>query len=263
MHSIPRFQPALQGARNFRSLQGLPALDGRQLAGHSLLRSDHLHDLTDADWAVLRSLGLRTVCDLRSTDERQHHPSRFPRNDVLDVHLPILADVRSDPRFGVRLREQPDALGAEAMMIAVYRELPGALAPHLGCLFDLLERGEAPILLHCTAGKDRTGFAVAVILHAFGISEEAILADYLCTADSSLMTDILHRTRLAQKVTAMLGVSCSDAMLDAVLGVREGYLGAAFDEVDRRYGSVANFLLTEAAMDSSRTSRLRDRYLAS
>jgi protein-tyrosine phosphatase len=257
--SIPL--PTLHGAQNFRSLAGSRAGDGRRLTGHSLLRSDHLHDLTDEDWAALRGLGLRTVCDFRSADERLRHPSRIPQGDVLDVHLPVLADVRSDPRFGLRLREQPDAHGAEAMMLAVYRELPGALAPHLGRLFGLLERGEVPLLSHCTAGKDRTGFAIAVVLHALGISDEVILADYLRTAESPLMTDSSHRERLGQKVETMLGVPCSDAMMDAILGVREGYLAAAFDEVVMRYGSMDRFLLTEAALDPVRIEGLRERYL--
>lgn len=97
--------PTLVGAKNFRSLKGLPARDGRRLGSHVLLRSDHLHDLTDADRATLAALGLRTVCDLRSAEERLRKPSRLPATGIHDLHLAVLADVRADPAVGAGRRK--------------------------------------------------------------------------------------------------------------------------------------------------------------
>jgi len=232
------------------------------LARDCLFRSDHLNDLTNDDWVALKSFGLRTICDLRSPRERQRHPSMVPLAGVLDIHLPIMADVRADPRYTIDFQGRFGAQEAEAMMVAIYRQFPGALAPHLRQLFKLLECNEAPVLLHCTAGKDRTGFVTAVLLHALGIDKEAILADYLRTADSHLMTDAQSRMRLAENIVMSLGMNCSDAAMDTILDVRESFFAAAFEELELRYGSLDGYLEAEAAMDAKRISQLRNRYLS-
>lgn len=253
--------PALTGADNFRSLKGLPMQDGRRIADHTVLRSDQLHRLDDNDWAVLRQIGLKTVCDLRSPAERTHYPNRLPETTPRQLHFNVVNDARVDPVFARMLAENPNATGAEQMMFEIYRRLPAALAEHLPALFGLLENDEVPMLIHCAAGKDRTGFATAVLLHALGASPETILEDYLLTASSPLMTDPVKRARIEESVSRMVHGTCSDEMIDAILGVRESYLQRAYDALNEQYGSMDQYLAS-AGLDTSRLARLRDRYLS-
>lgn len=253
--------PTLTGADNFRSLKGLRMQDGRHIADHTVLRSDQLHRLDADDWAVLRRIGLKTVCDLRSPAERKHYPNRLPEDNPRQLHFNVVNDVRGDPVFSRMLAENPNAAGAEQMMFEIYRRLPAALAEHLPTLFGLLEDDEVPVLIHCAAGKDRTGFAAAVLLHALGASPETILEDYLLTAQSPLMTDPVKRTRIEESVSRMIHGACSEAMIDAILGVRESYLQRAYDALNEQYGSMDQYLAS-AGLEASRLARLRDRYLS-
>lgn len=253
--------PALAGADNFRSLKGLRMQDGRRIAGHTVLRSDQLHRLDETDWAVLRQIGLKTVCDLRSPAERKHYPNRLPADTPRQLHFNVVNDVRGDPIFSRMLAEHANAAGAEQVMFEIYRRLPAALAAHLPALFGLLEEGEAPVLIHCAAGKDRTGFAAAVLLHALGASQETILEDYLLTAQSPLMTDPVKRARIEESVSRMIHSTCSEEMIDAILGVRESYLQRAYDALNEQYGSMDQYLAS-AGLDAPRLARLRDRYLS-
>jgi protein-tyrosine phosphatase len=253
--------PTLTGADNFRSLQGVRMRDGRHIAGHTLLRSDQLHRLDDNDWAVLRHIGLKTVCDLRSPSERQHYPNRLPEHTPRQLHFNVADDVRGDPVFSRMLADHPNATGAEQMMFEIYRRLPAALAGHLPTLFGLLEDDEVPLLIHCAAGKDRTGFVAAVLLHALGASPETILDDYLLTARSPLLTDPVKRSRIEASVSLMIHGACSEGMIDAILGVRESYLQCAYNALNEQYGSLDGYLAS-AGLDAPRLARLRDRYLS-
>ncbi len=147
----------LQGADNFRSLKGMVARCGRRIGGDVLLRADQLHSLTAEDWQALQRLGLRTVCDLRSAGERDRYPNRVPDPAIEQLHLEVLGDVRADPRVAAMLADNPQAEDAQDMMLEVYRQLPSLLAPLLPTLFTLFTQGNGSVLIHCTAGKDRTG----------------------------------------------------------------------------------------------------------
>jgi protein-tyrosine phosphatase len=255
-------RPQLTGTDNFRSLHGLPAHGGRRITGHAVLRSGQLHELNETDWVVLRTLGVKTVCDLRSDHERQHRPSRLPPDDgPQQLSMAIISDVRGDAGFAQMLRERPDAEGGEAMMLAIYRDLPQALAPHLQRLFGLFESGEVPVLIHCAAGKDRTGFAVAVLLHALGASRETIMADYLLSSPGPDAVSNTRREALRELVVNMVGRPCGDAMIEAILDARAEYLQAAFDSVEQQHGSMDAYIEAHAGLDADALQRLRDRWL--
>lgn len=168
----------LSGTDNFRSLIGMPTASGQRIAGHAILRSDQLHQLDENAWLTLKKLGVKTVCDLRSLGERERYPNRLPEYGLRQLILEVIADVRADPGFVEQLAENPSAENAENMMLDIYRRFPAMLAPHLPALFGLFESGDVPVLIHCAAGKDRTGFAVAMLLHGFGVSQADIIADY-------------------------------------------------------------------------------------
>lgn len=251
----------LNGTRNFRSLQGLPTVDGRRIAGHILLRSDQLDLLVEKDWALLQSLGLKAVCDLRSAGERARHPNNLPLPGLRQIAMEVISDVRGDPTLAAALTEQPNAQGAVQLMLEIYRRLPGSLAPHLRTLLGLLQEDAAALLVHCAAGKDRTGFAVAVLLHALGATPEAILADYLLSARPQCVNNPLRRSMVGDIVSRMTGLDAGcalvESMVDVIMDVRPTYLQTALDAVNTDYGSMDGYILRHAGLDARALQALR------
>lgn len=142
-------------------------------------------ELTQADLGTVQTLGIRLICDLRSDHERQQIPTRWPPScPTSTLHLNISADLRAGyTAMSKALLENPSARGATDAMLASYRQFPHAFANKLDQLFDSLLNGSGlPLVFHCAAGKDRTGFVAAMLLSALGVSREQILEDYLLTA---------------------------------------------------------------------------------
>lgn len=246
------------GAGNFRTLGGLLTRDGRRLRTHFLMRSDRLAHLTPEGWEQLAATGLTTICDLRSAVECAEHPNRVPAVlGIEEVTCEVDNDLRGNRRLRNMLLEQPTAAGAEALMIAIYRHLPQQVAPALGRIADRLLGGGAPLLIHCTAGKDRTGFAVAMLLHALGVSQEEIERDYL--ASGAWLHSHIHReSMMSGWLAATIPADARDGVCDALLGVRAVYLRASFDTIAQDFGSVEQYLEVAVGLDAAKRERLRD-----
>ncbi|MCC4117277.1 tyrosine-protein phosphatase [Aromatoleum toluclasticum] len=253
----------LSGTLNFRSLAGLPTKDGRRIAGHVVLRSDQLDRLQPADWEVLASLGVKTVCDLRTASERNRFPNSLPKQGMRQIPIELVGDVRSNPELVEPLRTRHGVEGAVEMMRQLYRQFPEALAPHLSTLFRLFREDEVPVLVHCVVGKDRTGFTVAVILHALGVADEAVMADYLLSARIREMADEERRAATARIINRITERDATEAMIDAILDARPEYLSAALDAVNERYGSMQGYLRARAGLDEQALAELRERWLES
>ncbi len=162
---------ALSGASNLRDLGGWPSAGGRTVRFGRIYRSAALTRLEDADVAKLAGLGIRTVCDLRGHRERVAAPSRLPA-DATEHSLPI------EPSVGAGLRDivaTGEATGENVMSVLRQAYVAYALewSHRYRCIFDLLlSDGGTPLLFHCSAGKDRTGFGAALILTALGVPRE-------------------------------------------------------------------------------------------
>lgn len=164
---------ALEGAVNFRDLGGYPAAGGRHVRWRTLFRADGLSNLTGSDRAVIRRLGVATVVDLRTTLEMER--GRFPVEEIPVGfhHVPLLDAVPDAEAF----ERAPGFLATQ------YREIAAQAAPRIGQVLALLARQHAhPVVVHCTAGKDRTGVLVAVLLGILGVDDETIVADYALSA---------------------------------------------------------------------------------
>nr|WP_314617805.1 tyrosine-protein phosphatase [uncultured Pseudomonas sp.] len=251
----------LQGADNFRSLKGMVARCGRRIGSDALLRADQLHSLTDEDWQTLQRLGLRTVCDLRSAGERDRYPNRVPDAAIKHLHLEVLSDVRVNPRVAAMLTDTPQAQDAQDMMLAVYRQLPGLLAPLLPTLFKLFTQNKGSVLIHCTAGKDRTGVVVMLLLHALGVAPECIMDDYLCSARRFSQLSAARQEAISHAVSRMAGRSVSEAALDAVLDARPEYLNAAYRVIESEYGGLDRYLQSFSGLSTADFQTLRDALL--
>ena len=234
----------LAGAHNVRDLAGLPAAGGRRVRPGVLLRGDHLDAVTDDDLEVLRDeVGLRTVIDLRTTREAPEAREWVGTLGLTRLHLPLVdLTGTTSPR---RVREEfGDDVGA------IYRRMLDVAAPNLvQILRFLVEDGHTPALVHCAAGKDRTGIAVAVLLAAAGVEEPAIVADYVATGER------LDRVRAAlarRELYRQMRQGSSPAMVLEATAI-EGVL----DTVRKTEGGAAGYLVAHGA-DQALVTRWRD-----
>lgn len=184
MYAPPSDRLQLAEAPNFRDLGGCPVGDGRRVRPGLLFRSEGLNALTDADVDVLSGARIRLVCDLRTAAERQAHPSRLPTDPapLVMVAHPDSEAQDANPEATMRVLEKSDArAGVEGYMHALYRSFPTTLASTTIALLERILCGKVPVLVHCAAGKDRTGFVCSLILHALGATDETVMAEYLET----------------------------------------------------------------------------------
>ena len=247
-------------APNFRDFGGQATRDGGRVRTGLLYRSEAIIEPADPDAALLASIGMALVCDLRGSSERNHLPNAWwTAAETECIDLDILGGLRGKTRLWETLRADPSADAARATMLGVYRELPRAAAPHLSRIFARLADGDLPVLIHCTAGKDRTGFVCAMILSALGVETDAIMADYLATNDR-----ISDRVRAATARFAgeNLRRDVPGHALDTLVSVAPEYLAASLEAIDESFGSADSYLEHEAGLDPARLRALHDRLIA-
>jgi protein-tyrosine phosphatase len=250
----------LQGAPNFRDLGGLTTLDGRRVRPRLLFRSEGPAHFNANDVATLRSLEIRTVCDLRSDGERAVHPNNWCDDSVL-LPLDIAIDVRVVGNEAWDLmRADPSAAGGRAAMAYNYRAMgrcmEGAFRQLIG---HLLQPHKVPVLIHCTGGKDRTGVMIALLLHALGVKADQIEADYLL---SSQFTGGPRFAVGLRKMFDDLGiVDPPPELIAPIIGVEASYLTVAMGELLLGTGSLDRFFEERIGLEESRRAALQDIFL--
>ena len=260
-------QPAsarlLAGAPNFRDLGGLKGVGGRVVRAGMVYRSGALDELLAVDLSLLETLGVSLCCDLRTGSERALSPSRWPEGRVPRLlELEFSSDVRAlSPELMQLLNDAPSADNAMQMMLGLYRSMPTTCAPLLARLFpELAGAADAfPVVIHCTAGKDRTGFVIAILLSVLGVAPVDIRADYLYSNHSS---EHLRRSAKVQALLRqLLGMTPDPHAVDALTKAAPEYLDAALTEVRQGYGSIERYLHEAAGIDATMQARLRQRLL--
>ena len=245
------------GAPNFRDFGGYRSADGKQVRWGYLFRSGQLSSLSDADVALLASLDLDLVFDFRRLEEQEADASRLPRQSTPRVvSLPIIPG--SNSRFFERAGEQsnqPDAMFN--FMLEINRDFAGPQAVTYSRMFrEILAAPDARFLVHCAAGKDRTGFAAAIILLALGVSRDLVMRDYLLTARYYLPERELDRLRRKYQLEHMVAES-----ILPMLEVHEDYLANALHHIDENYRSVEDYLEQALGVGPAELAELRARYL--
>jgi len=267
----PGGQIAIASVPNLRDLGGRPVLGGGVVRRGQLFRSAELAGIRDADLEELAGLGVRTVFDLRTEAERAARPDRVPAGADL-VELDVFADDMS-AAFGLSVgagdatparlaeflshpEEAAAMLGgdkASEMLVRGYRglvALPSARAAYGALYSALADGGRRPALLHCTTGKDRTGWGAAALLLLLGVSHADVMADYLLTGQQLLpmMQPLLERFRAA---------GGDPGLLSPLWGVRSEYLEAALDELSLRFGTIERYFEQGLGLDVACVSELR------
>ena len=254
----------LDGADNFRDLGGLPAADGRRIRWGQFYRADKLTDLTAEDLTYLGSLDLRSIVDLRSDAEIAEAPDILPegyRGRKIDyIHLPIYNEAEDTTNIKGRIlagtfgRDEADNLLVEVNRLLASRE-----AYRFQPFVDLIQSPErVPVVYHCTSGKDRTGFATYLLLHALGVDSAMVYNDYLM---SNYYRFDRNRRNLRKVNLAQYIKKVDPEVLKPLMLVDPAYLNAAVQEIERSYGTVDSFLVTEYGLTPERKKALRKRYL--
>jgi protein-tyrosine phosphatase len=245
MTDSPARHLALQGASNFRDLGGYPTTDGRTTRWRHIFRSNHLGQLTAADVEIVRALGVRSAFDFRGREERAAGICAL--NEVAVHSLPIEPTVVTALRAELAIGSLTAALAIELMRES-YRNYVRHNTHSFRALFGHLLEDRAPLVIHCTAGKDRTGFASALILHALGVADDVIAEDYLLT-------------NRHYKLGASSASDLPADVLDAIGSVEASYLAAAFDAVRSEYGDLETYLRDGLKLGTAERTALKARYL--
>lgn len=235
------------GAANFRDLGGYPAGGRRRTRWGRLFRADSLGDLTPADLEKLAKLELRGLVDFRLDLERSLKPNRLPNGATIrTLTLGFLPVGTREMLARVRAGEISTA-DIEREVVGHYRLFVTAHTDEFRrAVLFVADAENHPVLIHCTSGKDRTGFASAVLLLAVGAPRDVVVEDYLLT------------NRYRRDVSHLFGPRTPREVIDFLLSAQARYLEAALDEIDRRFGSFDDYLAKGLAIDDATRARLCD-----
>jgi protein-tyrosine phosphatase len=253
----------LASVPNLRDVGGYATTDGRVVRRGLAFRSDQLNPVAPGDMSVIEGLGLSTVVDLRSAEEAASRPDQLPPG-VTGVRFDVLADTgQSGAALVPMLLRDPARANAEwgergglAVFEETYRQLVSLQSARTGyrALFQVFaDRAKLPVLFHCTAGKDRTGWAAAALLSALGVPRGDVVADFLESNDVVL-------GRFQWVIDAFVAGGGNPQIPAAIFGARAEYLDAAFDEALRCFGSIDGYLSDGLGID---VASLRDVFLES
>jgi protein-tyrosine phosphatase len=234
----------MERLHNFRDFGGYPTHDGSVIKRGLLYRCGRLTEASPADLQELAALGIRTVCDLRTVKERRQRPDPvFGQTVRKSVHLPVKVKNHNESGFVAWFFAALFGAGRtfdyDRWSLEMYREYAADFRAEFAQVLRLAaDADNLPILIHCSAGKDRTGFAVSLIQSALGAPFEQVMQDYLRTNSllEQFKTDTLRQFRVFER----LGVS-SERFLP-LFEARQEYLLAAFDQIHQDYATVDAYI---------------------
>merc|ERR1712137_975179 len=258
----------LQGASNFRSLEGIGTRDGRKVRRNVLFRSDELSRLTSSDWNLLEQMNLKAICDLRRPDEREGYETKVPNEMDVELHsweydVELTAQMLA-MRDVIKKAMEPLKTASDAELhqwIQSQYTRYGAgfdgIASHIRSIIDVIlkHQGNGAVLIHCAAGKDRTGFATAAILSAIGVDREVILDDYMITT-RNYETNPTPREHL-QPLLKRHGLDdLPEHVIQIMCVAYRGAMESALDYLNTTHGSVEQFLKNKVNLSDEEFQQL-------
>lgn len=257
--TFPRVLP-LSGVHNFRDYGGYAVSGGGQVKQGLLWRSAHHEGASDDDLQQIDALGLETVVDLRGDDERATHPCR--RSSAFRAKVLFaggttagLAPHLAAASGGI------DSATARARLTETYRGMPWrpALVGTMQLYFTALADSATPSLIHCVAGKDRTGLSVAVLHILLGVHDDDIMQDYLLTNEAGNIDARIAQggAHLRQRYEGTI----SDDAIRTLMGVDADYLNTALSEIRKKHGSVSDYAEAVLGVNAAKRQALVQNFI--
>ena len=243
MNTPDPLSPKLQGASNFRDVGGYLNAQGQRVKRGLVFRSDHLAGLTPDDLTLVQRIGLTHSLDFRGVSECAGTPYAIEgvKRVALNIEPSVIAKMQALVAQGI----EPTTEDTVELMCGTYRDFVNHNAATFGrCLKHLLAES-TPQVFHCTAGKDRTGFAAALLLSVLGVDRATIEHDYL-------LTNQLYRRDPNQEGKGPPHV------MKVLWGVQPAFLHAALDTVDQQHGGMQAYLQGPVGLDNRELKGLRD-----
>lgn len=250
-----------EGIANFRDLGGYTTADGRQVKWGVLYRTATLAHGSDADLRGLEALGLSTLIDFRSAAEKEEEPNRLPEPVGFEVvEIPTLDDGNKAMVGEIMARIESgnfDGFDPDTLMLDANRQFASTFTPQFRqFIHTVLQADGKPVAWNCSAGKDRTGFAAAILLRILGVPQQLVIQDYMASEEHAL------EGRRAQMMLLRLfkGDEAADKMT-ALLGVEEAWLKAGFDQIDATWGSFDNYVRDGLGLSAADIAQLQSTLL--
>lgn len=246
----------LQGVENFRDFGDYAAGEGRLKKG-VLFRAAHQAEATDADLEALAALGIVTLVDLRRPNERERSPSRRWSGFAAQVIDNEMGATGPDPWLEFISSAELTEASVHTYMDEYYRRLPFK-ERHIDLFrrfFMALAEAKGPALIHCAAGKDRTGVLAALTHHIAGVADDDVIDDYLLTNDPTRFDRRGHA--FMSHIEAATGRRPSEGAMRAAMGVEARYLAATFEVVKDAHGSLDGYLEQAVGLDAKTREAVR------
>ena len=244
---------------NFRDLGGIRTSDGRQVRWGKIYRSGKFEKLKPQEFEAMKSLGIKTVVDLRTTGEVHHEPDNIPADQGVNwIHIPISGITDEDleqTKKEIRKQSAAEFDGAGKMETVMERFADQGVGDFAKIFELLLNEDNSGLVYHCTAGKDRTGLLTALILSALGVPEEVIMQEYLLS--NYYRYDKMERN--ARLGAHILGIETEASR--AIMDVRPNYLNAAYAAIKANYGSMDHYFKDGLGLSTEDLQKLKGLYL--
>ena len=250
----------LEGVENFRDFGGYATASGARLRAGRLYRSASHGRATDADLEAIHALNIAVVVDLRRKHERLRDPSR--RHDAFAAEVVENDDAGEAEDDSWVAHITSSDLTEDSFrdyMFRYYRDAP--FNPRMVDLyqryFEVLARADGPVLIHCAAGKDRTGILAALTHHVTGVHRDDMMADYLATNDPARAARRLPI--VTEAIRELTGRTPPEAAVRVAMGVEAAYLEMALAAMSERCGGIDEYLSSILGVDEARRRALEAR----
>lgn len=246
-----------EGVSNFRDLGGYTTDTGKTVKWGKLYRAANFAETSRADQQVLDRLHLHALVDFRSSAEKEEEPNQLPKKPgYLIVEIPTMDGGDNSVSEEIMARFESGDFSdfdPDAFMVEANRQFATTFTPQFREFIGVVQQAKGePVVWHCSAGKDRTGFAAAILLRILGVPEDVVIQDYILSREYALAA----RQKELTLVRILKGEEAADK-LQILLGVEEPWLQAAFDTIDETYGSFDNYVSEALGLSDEDVTALR------